>query len=411
MLHQVTTELFHKISKLWQQGFQLFTPLSSCGVSRPSRIIEFLDISGISSGKTSSHVVYESSVFLCTMLVGFGELAVRWLLGCSRFTVSALRAVQTLLDLPAVNLSSTGAPGRKRSSRPPMLRTPQWLSSETSCCPVCPDYPWCMQCIEIHFAKAWGELCDKTMQTVTPLEAGPVISSALSKANLGEQRRTFGKLSWLRFLTTCSVRFGVSGRWRNWCTLGGEKHLDSSTRWAAWLCSRELHLTQSFKSLHATKSTSWAEVQIMRIHQGGTPPDGYVQPLEPLALKSQRNIQCAFSPAVTSDFPRFETGYGLASTYLSMFGWCEILRKQYVTWEEAWKAYPSCTMRAQHEAKPIRLVSIDWICWLSSEHLCKPGQPRLSGAEFGFESPVNFESLSEDLSRLFQPVPKRIRSL
>ena len=40
---------------------------------------------------------------------------------------------------------------------------------------------------------------------------------------------------------------------------------------------------------------------------------------------------------------RFRTGYGLASTYLSMFGWCEILRKQYLTWEEAWKANPGCT--------------------------------------------------------------------
>ena len=40
---------------------------------------------------------------------------------------------------------------------------------------------------------------------------------------------------------------------------------------------------------------------------------------------------------------RFETAYGLASIYLSMFAWCELLRKQYATWEEAWNAPFDCS--------------------------------------------------------------------
>ena len=35
---------------------------------------------------------------------------------------------------------------------------------------------------------------------------------------------------------------------------------------------------------------------------------------------------------------RFETAYGLASIYLSMFAWCELLRKQYASVDEAWNA-------------------------------------------------------------------------
>ncbi|CAK9056006.1 unnamed protein product [Durusdinium trenchii] len=127
---------------------------------------------------------------------------------------------------------------------------------------------------------AWSELCDKTMEKVTPLQAGPV------------PYYMFGEV------------------------------------WGKWPLANLVH-------------PGWREAFRFFDTLGGTPPDGYVEPLE------------------------FRTGYGLASTYLSMFGWCEILRKQYLTWEEAWKA--------------------------------------LSGAEFGFESPVNFEKWKTSFWDTYKP--------
>ena len=91
--------------------------------------------------------------------------------------------------------------------------------------------------------------------------------------------------------------------------------------------------------------------------------------------------------------PRFRTAYGLASTYLSMFGWCEMLRKQYDTSQDAWKAFLIFQMDLD--------VGIWDICIKCGvrQNLC-PCEPaflvaalRLSGAEFGFQSPVNFEML------------------
>ncbi|CAE7725796.1 unnamed protein product [Symbiodinium sp. CCMP2456] len=80
--------------------------------------------------------------------------------------------------------------------------------------------------------------------------------------------------------------------------------------------------------LAALVHPGWREAFRFIDSLGGTPPDGYVQKAE------------------------FETAYGLASIYLSMFAWCELLRKQYANVDEAWNA--------------------------------------LSGAEFGFAAPVDY---------------------
>ncbi|CAJ1376459.1 unnamed protein product [Effrenium voratum] len=74
---------------------------------------------------------------------------------------------------------------------------------------------------------------------------------------------------------------------------------------------------------------------------GGTDPNGYVEKLE------------------------FRTAYGLASTYLSMFGWCETLRKQYPTSEEAYQS--------------------------------------LSGEKFGFNTPVDFTKWKASFWNDYQP--------
>lgn len=128
--------------------------------------------------------------------------------------------------------------------------------------------------------EAWRDLCDKRMEEVIPLTAGPV------------PYYMFGEV------------------------------------WAKWPLANLVH-------------PGWREAFRFIDTLGGTPPDGYVEPIE------------------------FRTAYGLASTYLSMFGWCEMLRKQYGTSQEAWKA--------------------------------------LSGAEFGFQSPVDFEKWKTSFWNTYSP--------